>query len=93
MTLDSVSLTVRFEPSGLAFSDVFPALLTVSYANANPDLNGDGVVNLTDWMLKLRLGMWGQSGKTKFRVGSRNNTSQQSVTGIIHHFSEYFVSW
>jgi len=93
MTLDPVYLTVRFEPSGLTFSDVFPAQLVISYANANPDLNGDGVVNITDWLLKLRLGMWGQSGRTRFRVGSRNNTSQQSVTGYLYHFSEYYVAW
>ncbi len=93
MTLDPVYLTVRFEPSGLTFSDVFPAQLVISYANANPDLNGDGVVNVTDWLLKLRLGMWGQSGRTRFRVGSTNNTSQQSVTGYLYHFSEYYVAW
>ena len=95
LTLDPVNLAATFEPSGLVFSDVFPAQLTMYYENANPDLNGDGVVNFTDWVLKLRLGIWGNSGRSPrwFKVGSRNNTSQQSVTGYIYHFSLYAVSY
>jgi len=94
-TLDAANLSVSFEPSGLVFSDVFPAQLAIYYEHANPDLNGDGIVNFSDWLLKQRLGIWGNSERRPgwFRVGSRNNTSQQSVTGFIYHFSLYAVSW
>ncbi len=95
LTLDPVKLAVSFQPSGLVFSDVFAAQLAIYYENANPDLNGDGVVNLTDWVLKLRLGIWGNSDRSPrwFKVGSRNNTSQQFVAGSIYHFSLYAVSY
>ncbi len=95
LILDPVNLSVSFQPSGLVFSDVFPAQLVMYYENANPDLNGDGVVDFTDWVLKLQLGIWGHSDRTPgwFRVGSRNNTSQQFVAGYIYHFSDYAVSW
>ena len=95
LTLDPVNLAVSFQPSGLVFSDVFAAQLVMSYAHANPDLNGDGVVNFADWVLKLRLGIWGKSERSPgwFKVGSWNNTSQQVVSGLIYHFSEYAVSY
>ncbi|PYP62447.1 MAG: hypothetical protein DMD37_10035 [Gemmatimonadetes bacterium] len=95
LTLDPVNLSVTFQPSGLVFSTVFAAQLVMYYDHANPDLNGDGVVNWTDALLKLRLGIWGTSERSPrwFKVASRNNTSQQFVAGYIYHFSLYAVSY
>src|SRR5437899_2716854 len=44
VTLDPVTFSVAFEPSGVWFSNGIPARLTIWYENADPDLNGDGVV-------------------------------------------------
>src|SRR5438034_3625592 len=57
LTIDSLKLSVDFQPSGVVFSDVFSAGLVVWYVNANPDLNGDGVVDSTDQMLEGQLAL------------------------------------
>jgi hypothetical protein len=96
MTLDTVNLQATFEPSGVVFSNVFAPQLVVYYENANPDLNGDGVVNYVDWWLERQLTIWGQTTKTQrrwFKVASQNDTTQQYVTATLHHFSQYAVCW
>jgi hypothetical protein len=60
MTIDSVKLSVDFQPSGVTFSEVFAAGLIIWYANANPDLNCDGVVDSTDQALAQQLGAAGE---------------------------------
>jgi hypothetical protein len=67
---DSVQITVNvdpqgrflfhFQPSGLVFSPVFPALLRINPDRADPDLNRDGVVNQQDATLEARLRLWKQ---------------------------------
>ncbi|MGQ0562390.1 MAG: hypothetical protein ACT443_11005 [Gemmatimonadota bacterium] len=67
---DSVEITVRveddgrmvfrFSPSGLKFDDAQPAILRLSHARANPDLDGNGTVNLADAALELEIGVFKQ---------------------------------
>src|SRR6266540_3903355 len=61
LTIDSASFLVDFQPSGVVFSKSSPAKLAIWYQNANPDLNGDGVVDATDEALKQQLAIWSQS--------------------------------
>lgn len=95
LTIDSLKLSVDFQPSGVVFSDVFSAGLVMWYVNANPDLNGDGVVNSTDQMLEQQLAL--SEGPTKlngwFKTATRNDTTQKFVAADVYHFSQYAVAW
>ena len=95
VTIDAVSLDVHFEPSGVSFSKVWPAALTIWYGNANPDVNGDGVVDATDQTLTRQLAVWSQSRKTQrwHKLASKNNARREFVAAPLYHFSEYAVCW
>jgi hypothetical protein len=94
LTIDSVSFSVHFQPSGVLFSKNFPANLVIWYENANPDLNGDGVVNGKDKQLEQQLAFWYHAAKTRWsKLSSHNDTTQLSVSTALYHFSEYAVSW
>ncbi len=92
LTIDSVSFSVDFQPSGVLFSTKFPANLTLWYENANPDLNGDGVVNGKDQQLEKQLALWYQAHPWS-KLPSNNDTKLQTVSTALYHFSEYAVSW
>ncbi len=94
LAIDSVSFSVHFQPSGVLFSTNFPANLAIWYENANPDLNGDGVVDAIDQTLKQQLALWYHAPKTHWsRLSSTNDTKQALVSTPLYHFSEYAVSW
>jgi hypothetical protein len=94
LTIDSVRFHVDFQPSGVRFSKSSPAQLAIWYQDANPDLNGDGVVNATDAALTQQLAIWSQSTTDAWKqLSSKNDTTQQYVASKIYHFSEYAVSW
>lgn len=67
---DSVQIRVRadadgryvfdFQPSGLVFSPLEPAVLRIDYARSDPDYNEDGTINRTDAELFLNLRIWRQ---------------------------------
>jgi hypothetical protein len=94
LTIDSVDFSVHAQPSGVLFSKNFPANLAIWYENANPDLNGDGVVNGQDKQLERQLAFWYHAAKTHWsRLSSNNDTTQLFVSTALYHFSEYAVSW
>jgi hypothetical protein len=85
---------VDFQPSGVWFSHGLPARLTIWYENADPDLNGDGVVDPTDQMLQQQIALWGRAENAAWvRLLSDNDPTLPSVSTVLHHFSEYAVSW
>jgi hypothetical protein len=95
LTIDSLKLSVDFQPSGVVFSDVLSAGLVMWYVNANPDLNGDGVVNSTDQMLEQQLALSEEPTKVSgwFKTATRNDTTQKFVATDVYHFSQYAVAW
>jgi len=95
LTIDTVSFNVDFQPSGVLFSTSSPAQLAIWYQDANPDLNGDGVVDATDQALKEQLAIWYRGSRTQAwkQVSSKNDTSQEVVTAALYHFSQYGVAW
>jgi hypothetical protein len=94
LTIDTVNFKVDFEPSGVLFSSASPALLAIWYQDANPDLNGDSVVNAADEELKQQLTIWSQSATMPWRLlASHNDTTQEYVASAVYHFSSYAVSW
>jgi len=95
LTIDTVSFNVDFQPSGVLFSNSSPALLAIWYQDANPDLNGDGIVDAADQALKDQLAIWYRGSKAGAwkQVWSKNDTSQEVVAAALYHFSQYAVCW
>ena len=94
LTIDSVNFSVHFRPSGVLFSNNSPANLTIWYENADPDLNGDGVVNGQDKQVERQLAFWYHAAQTRWsELSSHNDTTQLFVSTALYHFSEYAVSW
>ena len=57
---DAGNLVFHFEPSGLQFNTSAPALLRINHARANPDVDADGDVDLTDSVLETQATIWKQ---------------------------------
>ena len=95
LTIDPETFEIDFEPSGVRFSGKHPATLAVWYGNANPDFNGDGIVDAADEALAAQLAIWGRPAKPApwMKTMSKTLTGQQWVLGAIRHFSQYAVSW
>ena len=94
LTIDTVYFRVDFQPSGVVFSSASPARLAFWYQGANPDLNGDGVVDGADQLIEQNLAVYSKSGGSSWRkLLSRNDPTQQVVGAEVLHFSQYAVSW
>lgn len=95
LSIDPTTFQVDFEPSGVQFSDRTPATLQVSYVNADPDLNADGVVDDADAALVSQLDVWYQATATGpwVRLASLLDPAQKYVVTSLYHFSGYGVSW
>lgn len=96
MTVDSNQVLVDMEPTGLQFNPAAPATLKIWYSGADPDFNGDGVVNQLDAMIEqLWLRVWVQPDPLHpwTLVPSVQDVTEKSFTALLRHFSGYAVSW
>ena len=93
LTIDSATFAVQFAPTGLVLSRQHPATLAIWYGNADPDLNGDGVVDSTDQALQNQLAVWVQDSQSPWLKVSSGTVTGQWITTVVPHFSEYAVSW
>ncbi len=82
-----------FSPSGLTFNPLSPASLTIWYTHANPDVNGDGVVNATDALLASEFGIYEQELLTDpwLSIPSLNLTGGQTVQAWVLGFTGFSV--
>ncbi len=91
---DSVLITLTIDTIGVVFSSSSPAQLAFWYQDANPDMNGDGVVDGADQLIKQNLAVYSKSGGSSWgKLLSRNDPTQQVVGAAVLHFSQYAVSW
>ena len=95
ITIDQDLLLVSMEPTGLSFSPSNPAVLELSYADADPDYNGDGVVDAADAALEPDLQLWVQPDSNGLWsiVSADQAMNAREFTGFLYHFSNYTVSW
>jgi hypothetical protein len=95
LTIDPDSFVVDFQPSGVVFDKRHRASLVLWYANANPDVNGDGAVDATDEALREQLAIWTRHGKQApwHRLLSQTDPTLPFVFTQLRHFSQYAVSW
>ena len=101
---DSVLITIRvddagrflfdFQPSGLGFNPDEPAELEVSYLRANPDLNGDGVVDGLDAALEASLSLWKQEspGDPFEKIGTLKFEELDEVEAEITSFTGFALA-
>jgi hypothetical protein len=99
---DSVLITVtivdlqhfnfEFEPAGLQFRPDHPAELRVSYKWADPDLNGDGVVDEKD--RNLHFGFWKQEadGLPWTQIATSRDSNLQELRADIFGFTKYAMA-
>ena len=96
MTLvDTVHLEVDFQPAGLVFSTRDPAKLKMSFLEADKDLNNDGVVNIIDARLQLRLAVWRRELSTDpwTKQASVVSVSRHEVESYVGGFTSYLIAW
>ena len=93
LTIDPDEFEVDFQPSGLRFARGGPARLTFWYQNADPDLNGDGVVDAIDAACSEQIALWGTVGARWVKLPTDVDRTLPSVSAVLPHFSEYAVSW
>jgi hypothetical protein len=92
--IDTVKLIVRFRPDGLNFASGYPANLKMSYAETNPDINGDGVVNAIDAGLEALLKIWRQEiGEPFSAIQSVLDEAHKTVSASITGFTNYAVAY
>ncbi len=94
--VDTVSLVVRFQPTGLVFNPLAPARLTIWYTDANPDFNASGTVDSTDaYIEQTLLGVWVQESAADpwNQVTATQYVPGKLFSADLSHFSDYAVSW
>lgn len=96
VSVDTVSLLVRFQPTGLVFNPLVPAALTVWYTEADPDLDASGVVDATDdYIEQTLLGVWVQESADQpwSPVPATQYLPGKMFVASLGHFSDYAISW
>ena len=93
--VDTLKLITEFSPQGLDFSSSRPARLWLKFAEADPDLNGDGLVNADDTALLLALRIWRQErpGDPWSTLSSSVDTVSKEVEADIPGFTRYALSY
>lgn len=99
---DSVLITVTvvdlqhfnfdFQPSGLQFSPDHPAELRISFRWADPDLNGDGVVDQRDQNFNFAIWKQEADGLPWKRISTQRDSDLQEVRADILGFTKYAMA-
>lgn len=95
VTIDSETLAVELQPSGIQFG-AEKTQLRVSYSHADPDMDNDGDVDADDAYIENNLlDMWVQETPDDpwSTVFSYQSTYWNRFYGNLEHFSEYAISW
>jgi hypothetical protein len=96
LSIDTTTLVVAFEPTGLGFSSDRPAQLTIWYTGADPDYDGNGAVDQKDADIEDKLlGLWVQERSTDpwASVAAVHVKAQKQFVADLLHFSGYALSW
>lgn len=93
--VDAVHMIVQFEPSGLRFDADHPAELKMSYAETDPDRNGDGVVNSQDTSATAQLRIWRQESSTDpwVKIATTPLLDDDEVDTELFGFTSYGIAY
>lgn len=96
-TVNRQQLLVTFGPNGLVFGGSKPTRLRLYWANANLDLNGDGVVNEQDTEIirtQLVIAYQSQAGEPWSIPSDQEKSLDNGYIEIsVPHFSNFAISW
>ena len=90
--VDRSRVAAEFGPGGLKFSQSTPAVLRMSYAQADPDYSGDGVVDLQDESIwNEQLGLWRLADKKSAwqLIPSVHDKEAKRLDAKLFEFSQY----
>jgi hypothetical protein len=102
---DSIQITVTvidpkrfqfdFQPSGLQFNPSDPARLKVEYHYADPDFNGDGIVDSSDATIEGLLSLWRREPPDSlwFQMAAVKSIELEEFDANVLGFSQYAVAW
>lgn len=92
---DPVALIVDFQPAGLRFDPKDPAELRMSFAETDPDVNGDGAVNQKDTLLTRRFSIWREETATAPWISLRSTLflSAHEVEAAVDGFTRYAIAY
>lgn len=96
ISVDPVDFVVQLEPSGIHFDPNRPTELEFHYEGADPDFNGDGVVDDEDEYIERELlGVWYQEGVINpwGVIDSDHDLEDKEFELELEQFSGYAVSW
>ena len=96
ITVDPVRFQIALEPSGLVFDAKDALKLRVRYQRADPDFDGNGVVDAADETVRTTwLGLWLQDGPTGLwsRIPAQHSLDSRKFDATLEHFSNYAVAW
>lgn len=93
--VDRVSLVVDFQPAGLRFNPNNPAELRMSYAETDPDVNGDGVVDQNDVTLTRRFQIWRQEDTASPWLSQTSTIDllEHDVETTVFGFTRYAIAY
>jgi hypothetical protein len=93
--VDPLRLLIELEPAGLAFWPTRPAELKLDYDFADPDFNGDGVVDARDRAVESTFAIWRQAaaGRPFVRLGTIVVEDRNEVEAELTGFSRYAIAY
>ena len=93
--VDRKGMVAEFSPAGIKFDTERPAQLRVWYKNANPDVNGDGVVDHRDQeIFDHEIGLWRlpHSDEPWYQIGAVHYRDAYRLEAELWQFSHYAVA-
>jgi hypothetical protein len=96
ISVERGSLRIDLRPDGLVFNPLNPARLSISYAEADPDLNQDGRIDTRDdYIGQVLLGLRTRERDTDAWVPlpSTNDPVSRQLSTDLRHFTGYALSW
>ncbi len=90
--VDPKTYTFEFSPAGLKFDPDKPAELRISYKWADPDLNGDGVVNDRDRLFEFDIWKQENDNARWIKIGTVDDVDLEELRADIHGFTKYAMA-
>jgi hypothetical protein len=93
--VDPAQMLFELQPSGLEFTPLVPARLTIHYSHAGGDLNDDGTVNSLDTAIESTLAIWRQEnpGDPFVRLSSVLSIDLDEAEAELTGFSRYALAY
>jgi hypothetical protein len=93
--VDAKQFLFDFQPSGLQFNPSDPARLKVEYHYADPDFNGDGMVDSSDAEIETIISLWRREPPDTlwFQTGAVKSVELEEFDADLLQFSQYAVAW